>query len=96
MLIQLILFSSLVSKDAGFAEAALAGLASKENFSKIELRKTDPSVPLPGGHRYLPYKPLMLLHVKGKQILLSFLYFFLQKDTEKFLVKLNNPICFII
>lgn len=56
-----------LSKDAGFAEAALAGLASKENFSKIELRKTDPSVPSPGGHRYLPYKPLMLLHVKGRR-----------------------------
>ncbi|CAI9716253.1 supervillin-like isoform X4 [Octopus vulgaris] len=57
----------IISKDAGFAEAALAGLASKENFSKIELRKTDTSNPSPGTNRYLPYKPIMLFQIKGRR-----------------------------
>ncbi|XP_052827709.1 uncharacterized protein LOC106868432 isoform X6 [Octopus bimaculoides] len=57
----------IISKDAGFAEAALAGLASKENFSKIELRKTDTSNPTPGTNRYLPYKPIMLFQIKGRR-----------------------------
>ncbi|GAB1597773.1 uncharacterized protein LOC115211517 isoform X3 [Argonauta hians] len=57
----------IISKDAGFAEEALAGLASKENFSKIELRKTDISSPSPGTNRYLPYKSLMLFQVKGRR-----------------------------
>lgn len=53
-----------VSKEAGFAQEALAGLASKENFSKVALRKAESSTP-GGTGSFQPYKPLMLLHVKG-------------------------------
>ena len=51
-----------VSQNSGFAVEALAGLASKENFSKVELRKTDST----GASRLDPYQPLMLIHIKGK------------------------------
>lgn len=47
-------------------EAARAGLASIENFSKVELRKTEPSIfPAALGARHNPFCDLMLLHVKG-------------------------------
>ncbi|XP_046380955.2 supervillin-like isoform X4 [Haliotis rufescens] len=54
-----------ISKEAGFAQEALAGLASKENFSKVALRKAESSTP-GGTGSFQPYKPLMLLHVKGR------------------------------
>ncbi|XP_078327129.1 uncharacterized protein LOC111123958 isoform X12 [Crassostrea virginica] len=50
---------------AGFAEAALAGLASKENFAKVALRKADSGSGMPS--RLDPYKDLMLIHVKGRR-----------------------------
>ncbi|KAL5006122.1 hypothetical protein ScPMuIL_017280 [Solemya velum] len=53
-----------IAKDAGFAQAALAGLASRENFAKVELRKVGESGPYGGLE---PYKDLMLLHVKGRK-----------------------------
>ncbi|XP_021351835.1 uncharacterized protein LOC110449351 isoform X3 [Mizuhopecten yessoensis] len=54
------------SKEAGFAQEALAGLASKENFSKVSLRKTAEQA-TSGTSRLEPYKDLMLLHVKGRR-----------------------------
>lgn len=62
VLIPLNIFHSVVAKDAGFAQAALAGLASMENFAKVELRKVGESGPYGGLE---PYTDLMLLHVKG-------------------------------
>ena len=53
-----------VSRGAGFAEAALAGLASREDFSNVSLRRTDS---LKGLNTIDPYKELMLLHVKGRR-----------------------------
>ena len=63
-------FSISVSQNSGFAVEALAGLASKENFSKVELRKTESfGAGSPGGLRRLePYLPLMLIHIKGKGV----------------------------
>ncbi|XP_069108272.1 serine-rich adhesin for platelets-like isoform X2 [Argopecten irradians] len=54
------------SREAGFAQEALAGLASKENFSKVSLRKTADQA-TSGTSRLEPYKDLMLLHVKGRR-----------------------------
>ncbi|KAH9498340.1 hypothetical protein Btru_006592 [Bulinus truncatus] len=55
-----------LAKDAGFAEAALAGLASKENFKQVELRRTD-SGSTAHGMALEPFKDLMLFHVKGRR-----------------------------
>ncbi|KAJ8320361.1 hypothetical protein KUTeg_001948 [Tegillarca granosa] len=55
------------AKDAGFAQAALAGLASTENFAKVSLRKTDETSSQISTSRLEPYKDLMLLHVKGRR-----------------------------
>ena len=57
-------FFPTVSQNSGFAVEALAGLASKENFSKIELRKSDGAS---NNNRLEPYLPLMLLHIKGRR-----------------------------
>ena len=55
----------LVVGQTGYAQEALAGLAAKENFAKITLRKAD-STGTPGGNkRNDPYTDLMLLQVKG-------------------------------
>jgi len=48
-----------------FAQEALAGLASKEDFTNVALRKTDHSTRAITGE-YLPHSDLMLLHVKGE------------------------------
>lgn len=65
---------SLVAKDAGFAQEALAGLASTENFANVPLRKMDTSTPtIPGGQRYEPYKDVMLLQVKGEHAVCYYL-----------------------
>ena len=47
------------------AQEALAGLASKENFSQVALRKADSFHGTGLGERNRPYKEIMLLHVKG-------------------------------
>ena len=56
----------LVSGKATLATEALAGLAAKESFDKAKLRKAESfSGMSPGSEKYLPYKDLMLLQVKG-------------------------------
>ncbi|KAK9738386.1 Gelsolin repeat [Popillia japonica] len=52
-----------LSKSSSFALEALAGLASKEDFSSVLLKKCS-QVP---NSSYLPYKDLMLIHVKGRR-----------------------------
>ncbi|XP_052813191.1 uncharacterized protein LOC128240559 isoform X3 [Mya arenaria] len=57
-----------IQQNSGFAVEALAGLASKENFSKVELRKTDSNGSTTAGNvRMDPYLPIMLLHIKGRR-----------------------------
>ncbi|KAM8710344.1 hypothetical protein ACLKA7_017041 [Drosophila subpalustris] len=46
------------------AAEAIAGLASIEDFKSVALRSS--SLPLPLQQMWLPHKPLMLLHVKGR------------------------------
>lgn len=51
------------------AKEALAGLASKENFKKVALKKMDihETGSLLGGKEMLPYKDVMLLQIKGRR-----------------------------
>ncbi|XP_047424124.1 supervillin a isoform X4 [Mugil cephalus] len=55
-----------MSKNSGFSEVALAGLASKENFSNINLRSVNISEQM-SNNSAVPYKKLMLLQVKGRR-----------------------------
>lgn len=50
-----------VKRNSNFAAEALAGLASKEDITSVSLRK--PTLL----SSYLPFKDLMLLHVKGRR-----------------------------
>lgn len=54
-----------VNKNSGFSHVALAGLASKENFSNINLRSVSISEQM-SNNSAVPYKKLMLLQVKGQ------------------------------
>ncbi|XP_045918468.1 supervillin a isoform X8 [Micropterus dolomieu] len=54
-----------LNKNSGFSDVALAGLASKENFSNINLRSVNISEQM-SNNSAVPYKKLMLLQVKGQ------------------------------
>ena len=54
-----------VNKNSGFSEVALAGLASKENFSSVNLRSVSITEQM-SNNSAVPYKKLMLLQVKGQ------------------------------
>uniref|UniRef100_A0A4W5LDL2 Supervillin a n=1 Tax=Hucho hucho TaxID=62062 RepID=A0A4W5LDL2_9TELE len=55
-----------MNKNSGFSEVALAGLASKENFSSVNLRSVNISDQM-SNNSAVPYKKLMLLQVKGRR-----------------------------
>uniref|UniRef100_A0A673WPK9 Supervillin a n=1 Tax=Salmo trutta TaxID=8032 RepID=A0A673WPK9_SALTR len=55
-----------MSKNSGFSEVALAGLASKENFSSVNLRSVNISEQM-SNNSAVPYKKLMLMQVKGRR-----------------------------
>ena len=57
--------STTVNKNSGFSDVALAGLASKENFSSVNLRSVNISEQM-SNNSAVPYKKLMLLQVKGQ------------------------------
>ena len=59
-----VLFTA-VNKNSGFSDVALAGLASKENFSNVNLRSVNISEQM-SNNSAVPYKKLMLLQVKGQ------------------------------
>lgn len=52
-------------KSSEYSEAALAGLASKENFSSVSLRSTNTSEQV-SNNSALPFHKLMLIQVKGQ------------------------------
>ncbi|KAL3854898.1 hypothetical protein ACJMK2_014134 [Sinanodonta woodiana] len=81
--------TSQIAQHAGFAVEALAGLASKENFAKVELRKTEASAATPGPMRYEPYHDLMLLHIKGRRRVQTRL-------VEPCAASLNSGDCYIL
>ncbi|KAJ3611181.1 hypothetical protein NHX12_021197, partial [Muraenolepis orangiensis] len=55
-----------MSKNSGFSEVALAGLASKENFRSVSLRSVSVSDQM-SNNSAVPYKKIMLLQVKGRR-----------------------------
>ncbi|KAK2876467.1 hypothetical protein Q8A67_020563 [Cirrhinus molitorella] len=55
-----------MNKNSGFSEVALAGLASKENFSSVSLRSVNVSEQS-SNNSAMPYKKLMLIQVKGRR-----------------------------
>lgn len=52
-----------MAKNSPLAVEALAGLASKEDFTAVSLKKASS----PSNGNMLPYKDLMLLQVKGRR-----------------------------
>ncbi|XP_038820140.1 supervillin-like [Salvelinus namaycush] len=55
-----------MSKTSEYSDAALAGLASKENFSNVSLRSVNISEQM-SNNSAVPYKNLMLMQVKGRR-----------------------------
>ncbi|XP_051531036.1 supervillin-like [Myxocyprinus asiaticus] len=55
-----------MNKKSGFSEVALAGLASKENFSSVSLRSVNISEQS-SNNSAMPFKKLMLIQVKGRR-----------------------------
>ncbi|XP_077057051.1 supervillin a isoform X39 [Siphateles boraxobius] len=55
-----------MNKNSGFSEVALAGLASKENFSSVSLRSVNASEQS-SNNSAMPYKKLMLIQIKGRR-----------------------------
>ncbi|XP_038611589.1 supervillin isoform X3 [Tachyglossus aculeatus] len=55
-----------MSANSNFSEVALAGLASKENFSSVNLRSVN-LTEQNSNNSSVPYKKLMLLQVKGRR-----------------------------
>lgn len=54
-----------MNKNSGFSDVALAGLASKETFSSVNLRNVNISEQM-SNNSAVPYKKIMLLQVKGQ------------------------------
>ncbi|XP_024858358.1 supervillin a isoform X4 [Kryptolebias marmoratus] len=77
-----------LNKTSGFCEAALAGLASKENFSSISLRSVSISEQM-SNNSAVPYKKLMLLQVKGRRHVQTRL-------VEPRVSSLNSGDCFLL
>ncbi|XP_061614031.1 supervillin a isoform X26 [Phyllopteryx taeniolatus] len=55
-----------MNKNSNLSDVALAGLASKENFSNVNLRSVNISEQM-SNNSAVPYKKLMLLQVKGRR-----------------------------
>ncbi|KAM9844966.1 LOW QUALITY PROTEIN: supervillin [Aulostomus maculatus] len=53
-------------KSSEYSEAALAGLASKENFSSVNLRSVNVCEQM-SNNSAVPYKSLMLMQIKGRR-----------------------------
>ena len=54
-----------MNKTSEYSDAALAGLASKENFSNVSLRSVNISEQM-SNNSAVPYKNVMLMQVKGE------------------------------
>ncbi|XP_034428090.1 supervillin a isoform X10 [Hippoglossus hippoglossus] len=77
-----------MNKNSGFSEVALAGLASKENFSSVNLRSVSISEQM-SNNSAVPYKKLMLLQVKGRRHVQTRL-------VEPRVSSLNSGDCFLL
>ncbi|KAM9791401.1 supervillin isoform 8-T9 [Syngnathus typhle] len=57
--------SDKMIKSSEYSDAALAGLSSKENYSTVTLRSVNVTETPTSNNSAIPYKNLMLLHIKG-------------------------------
>jgi hypothetical protein len=61
--------------NAGFTQAAIAGLAAKEDFSNVKLKRSDSTSHI---GEYPPYNDVMLMQIKGmiptQEALFSLMY----------------------
>lgn len=64
-----------MTKTSEYSEAALAGLASKENFSSVSLRSVNVTDQM-SNNSAVPHKNLMLMQIKGKDLLSAVLSLF--------------------
>ncbi|NXT23995.1 SVIL protein, partial [Syrrhaptes paradoxus] len=78
-----------MSTNSSFSEVALAGLASKENFSNVSLRSVN-LTEQNSNNSAVPYKKLMLLQIKGMLELL------LRAVLEPRASSLNSGDCFLL
>ncbi|KAM9440148.1 supervillin isoform 5-T5 [Clarias gariepinus] len=77
-----------VSKSSSISDAALAGLASKENYSSVSLRSVSVSEQVTNNSA-APYKKLMLMQVKGRRHVQTRL-------VEPRVSSLNSGDCFLL
>ncbi|XP_077410617.1 supervillin a isoform X4 [Vanacampus margaritifer] len=77
-----------MNKNSTFSDVALAGLASKENFSNVNLRSVNISEQM-SNNSAVPYKKLMLLQVKGRRHIQTRL-------VEPRVSSLNSGDCFLL
>ncbi|XP_046883521.1 supervillin-like isoform X2 [Hypomesus transpacificus] len=77
-----------MSKTSEFSDAALAGLASQENFSNVSLRSVNISEQM-SNNSAVPYKNLMLMQVKGRRHVQTRL-------VEPRVSSLNSGDCFLL
>ncbi|XP_066573891.1 supervillin a isoform X3 [Amia ocellicauda] len=77
-----------MSKNSGYSEVALAGLASKENFSSVSLRSVNITEQM-SNNSAVPYKKLMLMQVKGRRHVQTRL-------VEPRVSSLNSGDCFLL
>ncbi|MEE6467065.1 hypothetical protein FKM82_007135 [Ascaphus truei] len=77
-----------MSKNSNFSEVALAGLASKENFSSVSLRSVN-LTEQNSNNSAVPYKKLMLIQIKGRRHVQSRL-------VEPRASSLNSGDCFLL
>ncbi|XP_062813792.1 supervillin isoform X29 [Anolis carolinensis] len=77
-----------MSANSNFSEVALAGLASKENFSSVSLRSVN-LTEQNSNNSAVPYKKLMLLQIKGRRHVQTRL-------VEPRATSLNSGDCFLL
>ncbi|XP_078234728.1 supervillin isoform X23 [Pogona vitticeps] len=77
-----------MSANSNFSEVALAGLASKENFSNVSLRSVN-LTEQNSNNSAVPYKKLMLLQIKGRRHVQTRL-------VEPRATSLNSGDCFLL
>ncbi|KAJ8011552.1 hypothetical protein DPEC_G00059420 [Dallia pectoralis] len=77
-----------MSKCSEYSDAAMAGLASKENFSNVSLRSVNISEQM-SNNSAVPYKNIMLMQVKGRRHVQTRL-------VEPRAVSLNSGDCFLL
>ncbi|XP_077372291.1 supervillin isoform X2 [Festucalex cinctus] len=59
--------SDKMGKSSEYSDAALAGLSSKENYSTVSLRSVNIAETPTSNNSAVPYKNLMLMHIKGRR-----------------------------